>query len=146
MTMKNWTLGAAGAALVTAAAVAFAVPGAAHPHPDSEGKGEKIERVIILSDVDGKAGPHKRIRTFHIDRDGLDCDGDKTEVDEGSDGDKDRTRVIICGKGGDPAAHAERLEKALSRIQSNEHLSGEHRERVVARLRETIERLRSRNP
>lgn len=136
MNVRNWKLAAASAAVV--AGLGFATPAAAHPHP-------KTERVIIFTDShDGPAakGPH-RMRRFHIEgpRGLIECDGERTEVSEGGEDDGEKTRIVLCSKSGDSAAHRERLERALSRIQSNEHLSAEHRERITARLREALERI-----
>ena len=135
---------AAAAALLAGAGLGAAA--AAHPHPDGEGK--EVRKVIILEgDKSMKAGD--RLRVLRTDRAELlaKCVGEKTEIDETSGGDeKQRTRIVICNKGGgDPAAHAEELEKALARISENDELSAEHRERVTTALREAISRMRETN-
>ena len=119
------------------------------------GEGEGARRVVRI-ERDGKgeahalhirhAGPGEhRVRTIMLDGKGLaDCDGGEKLVDESAGDDKEKTKVVICRKGdGDPAASAERLEKVLARINSSEHLSAEHKEKVAASLRAAIDRTRS---
>jgi hypothetical protein len=132
-------------ATILAAGLGFAGSAPAHPH-EADAKGEEVERVIVLTgNADGKE--HKRrIRTVHIGRPHghIGCDRDRTKYSEVADQGRERTRVVLCGNGLSSAEHAEKLERALSRIQSSERLSTEHRERIASRLRETIDRLRSR--
>jgi hypothetical protein len=165
MTHKRMmTLGAAASLLLAGAAgAAFA-----HPHPDGEGDGDgkKVERrIVIIGDGDhGKPGKHE-VRRFELRRDGAGhhgkaggprvrrfemhgdalahCDGGEKIVDESSgDGDK-KTKVVICTKGEPTAAHAERLEKALERINSHDELSAEQKARIATALRSAIDRARS---
>jgi hypothetical protein len=133
------------AALILAAGLGFAASAPAHPH-DPHGKAEKIERVIVLAgDADGKE--HKRrMRTVHGHgpHGHIECDRERTDMSEETGEGRERTLVLLCGKDLNSAAHAEKLERALSHIQSNDRISPEHRERIASRLRETIDRLRSR--
>lgn len=135
------TFAAAGASLALAGAVL------AHPHEGGDGK-EKIQKVIVLNGKhDGKDG-EKRVREFRVLRgEGgeLRCpDGDATKIDETTDG--DRTKILICG--GDKVSGADRakkLEEALARIRSHDHMGAEHKAKVEAALQDAIARLRATN-
>ena len=126
-----------------------------------EGKGKRLRSFHI--EGDGAAGHDgKRVRTFHIERDGKhgdaerhvrvmrfdgglleDCDGNEVVRSETGD-DKDKTKVIICSKDQlTEAQRVEKIEKVLTRIQSNDRLSAEHKERVTAALRRAIEDMRT---
>ena len=118
-------------------------------HIERDGAGDgKGERRVVRIERDGKgegadvvrierAGPgEQRLRTVVVDGKALaECEGGEKLVDESAGDDRKKTKVIICGKGGDPAARAERLEQALARINSNEHISDEHKEKIAASLR-----------
>ena len=136
---------AAAAAIVSAAGIGAAA--IAHPHPDGEDK--EIRKIVIFEGKDGEKLKDARKRVLHMGRAErlAECKGEKTEIDETTGGtDKQRTRIVICGDGGgDRAARAEKLEKALARISENEELSAEHRERVTTALREAISRMRETN-
>lgn len=132
-------LGFGAAAALLAAGLAVAAPAAAQDEP-ADGQGKKVERVIVVSHASkgDEARPH-RFRIVDLDGDHAGCD--KTEV-AGADG-REKTKVIVCGQ--DDAGSAERaarLEKALARIQNDESLSAEQRERVATAMREAIGRLR----
>ena len=136
------------AAAAILGAVGIGAAAFAHPHPDGEGEGKKVRQILIL-DADGEERPKDaRTRVFRMERGDLlaHCDGEKSEIDETSGGEdeKQRTRIVICDKGGgvDAAKRAEALEKALARISENDELSPEHRERVTTALREALTRLR----
>jgi len=134
--------------IVAGAALAIAGAALAHPHPEGDKDGKKVEKFIMITEhADDKGkGPDgaKRVRTFHIDRDTLAaCAGGRKLVDESAGDDKEKTKVIICSKDGDAKVDAERLEEALSRINSNESISAEHKEKITAALREAIEKARS---
>jgi hypothetical protein len=157
------TLGAAAALLLAGAAgSAFA-----HPHPDADGDGKRVERVVVIGgkggehhagsgrhvrrveiiDADGRrhdrpGGP--RVRRFEMHGDVLaHCDGAEKVVDETSgDGDK-KTKMVICLKDKPTAATAERLEEALARINSHDHLSAEAKARISTALKSAIDRARS---
>jgi hypothetical protein len=135
--------------LAIAAAVGLAVAGAALAHPHPEGSdGEKVKKFVIITDhgeMKGKGHDGaKHVRTLRIDGERLaGCLGGRTLVDETAGDDKNKTKVVICGKDGDTRVDAERLEQALSRINSNEHISAEHKEKISSALREAIEKARS---
>lgn len=125
-------------------ATVLALPAMAHPHPQA---GEKSEQVIIMTtdatDADAKKGG---VRAFRMHPEGgmnfADCDGDKTEIQEGTG--KEKTRIFICGKPGlSGEERAKKLEEVRSRLAKNDRLSGEHRSRVDAALQEAINRARS---
>ena len=140
--MSIRTMTAAAAAVLLMAGAGLAGSAGAHPHPEGEGAEKRVEKIIIMSG-DGKAGPG-HVRRFRMEgpRGLAHCRGEKTEVQE-EEKDGKRTRIVLCGKHPHSAEHKERLEKALSRIQANEHLSEEHRERIASRLREALERIKT---
>ena len=108
--------------------------------PGGHGKpgepGARRFRVITPGGPGGPGGPE--VHAMHM----ADCDGGETMVDESAGDDKRKTRVVFCGKG-DGKTRAERLEKALERIASNEHIDAEHKARITASLREAIEKARA---
>lgn len=114
---------------------------------DHSGKSEHVRTVHIERRGDHGKDGERHVRAFRIDgANMLDCDGEKTEVDEATGGESERmrTRVVICGKGDlNAAQRIERLEQALGRINANAELSAEHKEKVTAALREAMERLRA---
>jgi hypothetical protein len=156
-----WKTGAAAALIVSAGLAAGA---SAHPHP--EGDGAKKE-VVIIERVGGnhaKHGKDGKVREFKMMRHGgkpgdghvrafalhggdfAECKGGEKLVDESAGDEKEKTKVILCTKGeASPAERAKRLEQALSRIESNEHISAEHKAKITASLRAAIERARSAN-
>ena len=127
---------------------------------DGKHDGKKIRRVHVVGDA--ADGEGRRIRTFHIDRDGkagdgerhvrvirldgdrlADCGGEEVVRSETGD-DKDKTKVIICSKDQlTQAQRVEKIEKALTRIQANDDLSAEQKERITASLRRAIEDMRT---
>ena len=141
---RNLLVPAAAAVLLAGAAGAAL----AHPHPDGERDGKKVERIVVIRD--GAKGEHHgkpaghRVRRFEIHGNGMvDCDGGEKIVDESAgDGDK-KTKVIICTKGEPTAATAERLEDALARITANDDLSAEQKAKIATALRSAIDRARS---
>ncbi|MEA3035679.1 MAG: hypothetical protein QOH04_1444 [Sphingomonadales bacterium] len=115
---------------------------------DDEGKARtetRTEQVIVLTDRKGGEGsddPH--VRTFVMDHGSAACTGAKDEVNESSADGREKTRIIVCGNGDvSPALRAERLQHALARIEANDSLSAEHKEKVVAALRDAIARLQT---
>lgn len=132
--------------LAAAASVALAGVALAHPHEGGEGK-DKVQKVIVLSKRDGKAGgePPRHFRMMRGERGEFTCPaGDSTRIDETTGG--ERTKVVICGD--DKMSNADRakkLEETLARIRSEDHLSAEHKGKVAAALEEAIARLRSSN-
>ena len=160
---RNRTLGLSAATLLLAGAGGAAL---AHPHPDDESDGRKVERIVVIHD--GKDGEHmgksERVRRIEIIRDGkgehhaggprvrrfemhgprrlVDCDGGEKIEESAGEGDG-KTRVIICRKGAPTAATAKHLEDALARIRANGHLSDEQKARIDSALRSAIDRARS---
>jgi hypothetical protein len=136
----------------TALIGALAVPGLAQ---DSEKKEEKtVERIVIMEhgkDHKTHKGGETRIMRMHSKGDGAhhhfvmaDCDGDKTEVDEATG--KEKTRIILCGKGGLSAEdRVKELEEIRTRLAQNDHLGAEHRAKIEAALQRAIDRLRARD-
>jgi hypothetical protein len=114
--------------------------------PRADGTGERIRTFRVERDGSGDGEGH--VRAFRLDGDArsIDCGSGRTEIDEstGNEGERSRTRIVVCGDGDLSAAQRiEKLEKALGRINANEELSSEHKERVTAALRDAIERLRA---
>lgn len=156
--------------LTSGAAVALLLAGAAgaafaHPHPDGERDGKRVERIVVIGDGaehHAKPGKHdvRRFEIHRLDRDGkpggphvrrfemhggalANCDGGEKIVDESSgEGDK-KTKVIVCTKGQPTAATAQRLEEALERINDNDALSAEAKARIAIALKSAIDRARS---
>lgn len=128
-----------------AAAVLLGGVAIAHPHPEGDAREKRSERIVIVSEKGDGKHARERVREFRMDGPhGLSrCGGDKTEVDE-STGDKERTRIVICGDGANAAERTEHLERALARIEANDALSAEHKVRITAKLREAIEKVRAR--
>ena len=139
MSISRMKLAAGAAALAIAGLAGGAM---AHPHPEG---GEKVRKIVIL---EGKEKGAKGARHIvHIEGGRPMCAGEKTEVVEETGTDKkEKTRIVICGKEGlSREERAARLEEALERVQANDSLSAEHRERMTAALREVMETLRAGN-
>jgi bla regulator protein blaR1 len=150
------TAGGAAALLVLGGvSIALGSPGIAHPHPEGEGKERR--QVIIMErhggehhgGEEGAEAPRVRSFTLHRGEDGEvvlpeGCsEGEQlANVDESSG--NDRTRILLCHRGGEvaPADRAERLQRARDRLAEEDHLSGEHRDRVLQALDREIARLR----
>src|SRR5687768_16012022 len=68
---------AAAAGILVLAGLGLGAPTIAHPHGDEDGADTKVEKVIILREGEGgeHRGKGKRVRTFHIDRDGKHGEG-----------------------------------------------------------------------
>ena len=123
-----------------AAALLFAgLTGGALAHPD--GDREKMRKVIILDGAEkGEKGARRIVR---LDGERPHCKGEKTEVVEetGAKGEKQKTRIVLCARdGAAPADRARHLAEALARVESNDALSPEHREKVAAAIREAMEK------
>src|SRR3954469_21453704 len=139
-----WISAAMGAALL---AGGFALT-AARAVGDDEGKARtetRTEQVIVLTDrKGGEGGDDSHVRTFVMDHGSAACTGARDEVNESSTDGREKTRIIVCGNGDvSPALRAERLQHALARIEANDSLSAEHKEKVVAALRDAIARLQT---
>ena len=142
---------AAGALLL--AGLGLASAGQAHEPVEGHG-GNHVEKVIVITDKEGGGRHVERRVDRHVERRGhavrhghhlamAECAGERTEIAE-STADNERTRIVVCDKGGLSAAQrVEKLEHALERIASNDHISAEHKEKVTTALREAIGRLRA---
>ena len=133
-------------AKLTAGAAALALAGLAggamaHPHPEG---GDKVRKIMILED--GEKGEKGARHIVHLEGGRPMCAGEKTEVVEETGGDdkKQKTKIVICGGPDIPMAErAAKLQEAIDRVQANENLSAEHREKVTTALREVMDRLRA---
>lgn len=115
----------------------------------------KTERRVIIKRVESKSG--ERHQDIVVEGRSLaelesKCDGIKSESDvtTGADGEKKRTRILICGKDGEGAtksrAHVlEGLENAKAELAKDDKISAEHRARVIAQLDQEIARLKAAN-
>ncbi len=119
---------------------------------DGERREERRIHVITTGDRNGQ-----RIRTVDLrGHDGhpvhmvvvpRDCEGggNRSEVNEGTP--NNRTRVIVCtrtGAGeGNPAQHAEALQRARSRLAEDNDIPAEQRQRVLAAVDRELARLRN---
>lgn len=146
--------GAAALVVLAGAGLSLAAPGAAHPHP--EGKdGQRQERIVIMEHKAGEGGERAgRDRVMHLRR-GPNGEpvlpencrnegGEVANVDERT-GDQ-RTRIIMCmhGEGrADAGTRLERLQRARERVASNQELTGEHRDRVLAAIDRAIAQART---
>jgi len=147
--MNPYVGSAAAAGALLLAGLGLASAGLAHEPGEGHG-GKHVEKVIVITD---KAGGGRHVER-HVERRGhalrhghhlamAECEGERTEIAE-STGDNERTRIVVCDKGGLSAAQrVEKLEHALERIASNDHISAEHKEKVTTALREAIGRLRA---
>lgn len=117
---------------------------------DGERHEERRVHVVTTGDHDGH-----RIRTVDVHgHDGhpistvvvpRDCEraGNRSEVNEGDA--NNRTRVIICTRGGGErsnAEHAEALQRTRARLAENNDIPGDQRQRVLAAIDREIARLR----
>ena len=142
----NGKVAALGAAAILAAGAAGAA--LAHPHPEGDADGKKVERIVVIHEA-GKDEHHaaagdRRMRRFELHgADLVGCEkGDKLVDETAGEGDK-QTKVIVCTHGAPTAATADRLEKALARITANDDLSDEQKARIETALRSAIDRARS---
>jgi hypothetical protein len=134
-------------ATLTLAGAAFAIGATATATPETPKSESRTEQIVVIRDG-GKGGTHgehaaRRVRVEALDRTGSHCSGRKSEVDEASRDGRERTHILVCGDRLSAADRASELEHALARIEANSELSAEHKARVVAALREAIDRARS---
>ena len=150
LTMLDWnhgklsrTLGLGCAAALAAAGLSLGTANAATQDKDGATT-EKVEKRVIIREVDGSkreplsAEMHEKIAK---------CEGQPFEANAdltGADGKQQRTRVVLCTKGGDPKMTAERLEKVATRIEGDSEMSAEAKAKILADLRAKIAELRSR--
>jgi 2-hydroxy-3-keto-5-methylthiopentenyl-1-phosphate phosphatase len=135
-------LGVAAAAALIAGGVALVTPASAQE--ESGAKERHVDRVIVVSKADGSATP-RRFRVIETNGELPGCD--KAEVTDDRGDTKEKTKVVFCGGDANLSAadRADRLEKVLARIQQNDALSAEHKEKVAAAMREAISKLRASN-
>ena len=137
------TLGLGCAVALATAGLSLGTANAATQDKDSVTT-EKVEKRVIIREVDGsKREPLSAEMREKIAK----CEGQPFEANadlKGADGKQQRTRVVLCTKGGDPKMSAERLEKAATRIESDSDMSPEAKAKILAELRAKIAELRSR--
>jgi hypothetical protein len=116
----------------------IAAPAMAH----DPAKGEHKETRITIIETDG-ARDGKKLRIHGVDRNHhlvtTECTGEKTEIEEETDGKK--TRMLLCGNG-DKAAQVERLEKARADFAGRDGPSDAHKAKVLAALDRAIAKTR----
>jgi hypothetical protein len=149
--MKTIHIAAALGACAWAAGLAATGAAAAAPAPapaagdDTQGrKVEHVERFVLVDHKgQGESGdPH--VFAVALADGGASCTGNADEVSQQSEDGKQKTKIVICSAGeASPADRAERLQRAIARVEANQELSAEHKEKVVAALREAIERLQA---
>jgi beta-lactamase regulating signal transducer with metallopeptidase domain len=150
LTMLQWnhgklsrTLGLGCAVALAGAGLSLGTANAATQDKDSTTT-EKVEKRVIIRNVG--EGPMREPLSEEMRAKIEKCDGQPLEANadmKGADGKQQRTRVILCTKG-DPKMAAERLEKSLSRIESDGDMSPEAKAKILAELRAKIAELRSR--
>ena len=120
----------------------------------SDGERREERRVMVFThrgDGDGGDHPrHPRVMEGGPGRHMMmvapeDCDrGSRSEVNEGND--NNRTRVIICSRGGhgerSTADRAQALQRARARLAEDDEIPAEQRQRVLAAIDREIARLR----
>lgn len=108
------------------------------------GKPGEVRRFEIHREG-GKGEGARVIRMHGPDGDHMamaDCDGDKTEINEG-DG-KQKTKIIFCGdKSLTSAQRADKLEEIRRKMAERQAIGAEHRAKVDAALQQEINRLRA---
>lgn len=120
---------------------------AAAGHGEHGANGDREQERVMVMVHRGAAGEHGerdiRVHGRHGEIMAADCDdGQATNVDETSDG--ERTRVMLCSQGNaTPAERAERLQRVLGRLAQDSELSEAQRARVVEALNREIARLRA---
>jgi len=137
---------AAGAAMLAGGLAVTAVRAAG----DDDGKARtetRTEQVIVMTNrKGGEGGDDSHVRTFTFDSAASACTGARDEVNETSGDGREKTRILFCANGNaSPAERAERLQHALARIEANDSLSAEQKEKVVTALRDAIARLQTQN-
>ena len=151
LTMLDWnhgklsrTLGLGCAAALAAAGLSLGTANAATQDKDSATT-EKVEKRVIIRNVGD--GPMKEPLSAEMREKIAKCEVQPFEANadlKGEDGKQQRTRVVLCTKGGDPKMTAERLEKVVTRIEGDSDMSPEAKEKILADLRAKISELRNR--
>lgn len=127
-------------------------------HGSAGGDRREERRVMIFTNRDGDGhgdtgDHHRRMMEMHGGPGGdhmmMMAEGDcqnanRSEVNEGDD--HNRTRVIVCTRGGDgarnPAQQAEALQRARARVAEDNQIPAEQRQHVLAAIDREIARLR----
>jgi beta-lactamase regulating signal transducer with metallopeptidase domain len=163
---KNRTRAWAGAA-VTAALIATSMAFGAPSLAQDKGEQKQERRIIIMEHRDGaptaEGAERRERREFSVRRDGQ---GDVTRhvldpeveariercrqgdsllnVNEGEG--NQRTRILLCAQGeGSAENRVEALQRARERIASEDHLSADAKQRVLAQIDQAIATARSGN-
>jgi hypothetical protein len=134
------------AGMTLASAIAFTGIATASAAQDVAKEEKVVEKKVIIRHADGdKDAAELRTLSPEMRAKIEKCDGQplEAEVQGGAADKKQRTRVILCAKGDGPQA-AERLEKALTRIESDSDMSPETKAQLLAQLRAKIAEMRAR--
>jgi beta-lactamase regulating signal transducer with metallopeptidase domain len=146
--------GAAAITLLAGVSASFGSAGLAHPHPDSDAKQRRTERIIIMDQKgdhpqgDAERRTRERVLTIRRGENGEvelpeACGESERLVDSSEGEDNNRTRVVMCTRGeADAGTRLERLQRARERLSTMEALDDEHRARVLATIDREIARLR----
>jgi hypothetical protein len=101
-------------------------------HVEIHRKGDKGEGAHVIR-MHGPDGAHMAM---------ADCDGEKTEINEGDD--KRKTKILFCGdKSLTAAQRADKLEEIRRKMAERQAIGAEHRAKVEAALQQEIDRLRA---
>ena len=151
LTMLDWnhgklsrTLGLGCAAALAAVGLSLGTANAATQDKDAATT-EKVEKRVIIRNIG--EGPMKEPLSAEMREKIAKCEGQPFEANadlKGPDGKQQRTRVVLCTKGGDPKMTAERLEKVVNRIESDGEIAPENKAKILADLRAKIAELRGR--
>ena len=146
--------GAAAITLLAGVSASFGSAGLAHPHPDSDAKQRRTERIIIMDQKgdhpqgDAERRTRERVLTIRRGENGEvelpeACGESERLVDSSEGEDNNRTRIVMCTRGeADAGTRLERLQRARERLSTMEALDDEHRARVLATIDREIARLR----
>jgi hypothetical protein len=103
--------------------------------------------ILMKNNGDGKQA-HAPVREFRMLRGAggsFTCpNGEETKIDETTGG--ERTKILFCGDDKlSSAERAKKLEEALAKLRSEDHLGAEHKAKVEGALEAAIARLRAAN-
>ena len=123
------------------AALAFAVPGAAHPEHQSTTKEEVREIKIVKADAKGNRivvdGDHKDFAA--------DCGKGRKFESSSSTGDdktKNVSKMVICSDPGESdEAWAKTLKDALARVEANSDMPDTGKAQIIADLKSEIAKI-----
>ena len=107
---------------------------------------KEVRQIVVHSQAkDGKAAEHRAIPP-EVRAKIANCEGQKFEADatSGADKDKRRTHIVLCGKkDATKAETAAMLESAVKRLETNQELPAENKERILAQLKAKIAELKA---